>query len=169
MALIFSSPASHDRSLTLCACYVNCCVSHAGHCQSCYSTKWSWRIQDWRTWMRKTKSITSLRSTWCCVVDVRLMIGWSRPFNCSLFFRCFLLFIGGDQLCLSWSWGVQSTTITGVKEFEIERRIGGSVFTGILENDKRLDPCLQDDNKFHHGRQRAHCQTSGRALCYSQM
>ena len=56
-----------------------------------------------------------------------------------------------------------------MKEFEIERRIGGSVFTGILENDKRLDPCLQDDNKFHHVRQRAHCQTSGRALCYSQM
>ena len=61
---------------------------------------------------------------------VRLFIGWSRAFNCSL--SCsvaFLLFIGRDQLCLSWSWGVRSGTITKVKEFEIQPRIVDTVFT----------------------------------------
>ena len=62
-------------------------------------------------------------------MDVRLFIGWSGAFNCSLSSDAFLLFIGRDQLCLSWSWGVRSGTITKVKEFEIQPRIVDTVFT----------------------------------------
>ena len=108
----------------------------------------------------RSKQNQSPSSHLSCVIEVRLLITWSRAFNCS---PCepFFLFIGWDQLCLSCSWGVHSRTITRMKEFEIQPRIVDTVFTPGFWKMTKDWKCLQDDNKFHHGRQRAYCGEAG--------
>ena len=108
----------------------------------------------------RSKQNQSPSSHLSCVIEVRLLITWSRAFNCSPC-EAFFLFIGWDQLCLSCSWGVHSRTITRMKEFEIQPRIVDTVFTPGFWKMTKDWKCLQDDNKFHHGRQRAYCGEAG--------
>ena len=48
-----------------------------------------------------------------------------------------------------------------MKEFEIQPRIVDTVFTPGFWKMTKDWKCLQDDNKFHHGRQRAYCGEAG--------
>ena len=48
-----------------------------------------------------------------------------------------------------------------MKEFEIQPRIVDTVFTPGFWKMTKDWKCLQDDNKFHHGRQRAYCEGAG--------
>ena len=124
------------------------------------SNQWA-AVEHLSIWINlRSKQNQSPSSHLSCVIEVRLLITWSRAFNCS---PCepFFLFIGWDQLCLSCSWGVHSRTITRMKEFEIQPRIVDTVFTPGFWKMTKDWKCLQDDNKFHHGRQRAYCEGAG--------
>ena len=123
-------------------------------------TQWV-AVEHLSIWINlRSKQNQSPSSHLSCVIEVRLLITWSRAFNCSPC-EAFFLFIGWDQLCLSCSWGVHSRTITRMKEFEIQPRIVDTVFTPGFWKMTKDWKCLQDDNKFHHGRQRAYCGEAG--------
>ena len=153
-ALFWLFKATSSSTLTCCAIFS-------------INTGGSWTSLDLNKCAIKTKSITKLPFILCHrgqIVDHLKR----RAFNCSPC-EAFFLFIGWDQLCLSCSWGVHSRTITRMKEFEIQPRIVDTVFTPGFWKMTKDWKCLQDDNKFHHGRQRAYCGEAGLSPPHSAM